>query len=500
MRTLAKSAAAAFALLLVGGGLAETATAQTSRSAGASARQRAQEQQQQERERGETRSTGERSRTRAADPAAVQAVQRTRGQAEAPAVAQAAGLRCQITDALWLGSAGTGETAQNLYEVACNGGLGYVLVNRPAQPPQVVDCLSAKTVADREEAAGTSRPTRCQLPQNANPATALQPVLQQLGRTCTINNGRALGNLTGGIRAEVACAEGGSLIVDAPTTGQLQPVALSCLEATSSGVTCEYTSRDQIVAGLRPLLTGPAASCQISDVRFRGRPTARPTNETVEIACGTSGGFLVESNPQRQVVNLWSCSSAEARGLGCQLTASAAADTQETELYTASARAIGLNCPVARYRRIGTEGPESGREVTELLCQSREESVMAYIPIPGRPNQRGEYVDCFRAEARSGTNANLRCTLTPATALRSRLSRDLATAGFPCQVSAVRGVGRLNNDDYLEFACDAATRGGFAVLPVGGQGISRTLRCVDGRQQGIVCELPGNAAGDRPRS
>ena len=490
MTTLAwKSAAAAFALLLVGGGLAETASAQSSRSAGANAR-----------DRGETRSTSERPRGRAADPAATLAVQRTRGQAEAPAIAQAAGLNCQIADALWLGSAGAGETAQNLYEVACTGGLGYVLVNRPAQPPQVVDCLSAKTVADREEAAGTSRPTRCQLPQNAAPWTGLQPVVQQLNRTCTINNGRAIGNLTGGIRAEIACAEGGSLVVDAPTTGQVQPAALTCLEATSSEVTCEYTSRDQIVAGLRPLLTGPAAGCQISDIRFRGRPVARPANETVEIACGATGGFLLETTPQRQVVNLWSCSSAEARGLGCQLTAQAAADTQEVELYTESARAIGLNCPVAGYRRVGSEGPESGREVTELLCQGRDESVMAYIPIPGRPNQRGEYIDCFRAEARAGTNANLRCTLSQPTALRARLTRDLAAAGFPCQVSATRGVGRLNNDDYLEFACDAATRGGFAVLPVGATGIARTLRCVEGRQQGIACQLPGNAAGDRPRS
>lgn len=493
-----KGVAVAVAALVVCASAATDAGAQTSsRSGGGSAQERAER----ERQRGETRSTsGERRRGGAGDAAAVQEAQRTRGRAEAPAVAQAANLNCQIADALYLGSAGEGATLQNVYEVACTGALGYVLVQRPApQPVQAVDCLSAKTVADREEAAGTSRPTRCTLPANANPAVGLQPIVQQLGRRCTIDRGRAVGGLTsggGGTRFEVGCTEGGALVIDAPTPGSaLQPAALSCLQAAAANAACEYETQEQQIAAVRPRLAGPAASCQVSGIRYAGRPTQRPTNEVVEIACGATGGFLIESDPAGATVNTWSCGSAEARGLPCELTNTAVAETQDAELYAASARAIGLTCPVTRYRRVGLD-QASGREVVELVCGQNTEATIAYFPIPGRPNQNGETLDCLRAEARG-----IGCRLTPIAATYPRLTQLLQTAGQACPVSAVRRVGRLEQEDFIEVACDPTRRGFFVALPVapGSTGIGRVITCANAREYGS-CQLPANAPGDRPRS
>ncbi len=496
-----KSAVVALAAIIVGSSAAADALAQsTSRSAGQASQQREQERQARERQRGETRSTSGERRRPAADAGAVQEAQRTRGRAEAPAVAQAANVNCQIADALYLGSAGEGAAAQNVYEVACNGGLGYVLVQRPApQPVQVVDCLSAKTVADREEAAGTSRPTRCTLPANANPAVGLQPVVQQLGRRCTIDRGRAVGSLSGGgggTRYEVGCTEGGALMIDAPGPGStLQPTALTCLQAAAANAACEYETQEQQIAAIRPRLAGPAASCQVSGIRYAGRPTQRPTNDVVEVACGSTGGFLIESDAAGSTVNTWSCGSAEARGLPCELTNTAVAETQDAELYAASARAIGLTCPVTRYRRVGLD-QTSGREVVELVCGQNTEATIAYFPIPGRPNQTGETVDCLRAEARG-----IGCRLTPIAATFPRLTQALQAAGQACPVSAVRRVGRLEQEDFVEVACDPTRRGFFVALPVapGSTGIGRVITCANAREYG-GCQLPANAPGDRPRS
>lgn len=495
-----RNVAVALTALFVAGVAADSAAAQaTSRSAGAAgqAARNQDDDAEERRERGQTRSTSDRQRTRPADPAQVQEVQRTRGAAEAPAVAQAAGLTCQISDSVWLGSAGEGETANNLYEVACAGGLGYVLVNRPGQPPLAVDCLTAKTTADREAAAGTANPTRCILPANANPATGLQPVIAQLGRTCTVNNGRAIGGLTGGTRFEVGCAEGPGLVIDAPTPGStMAAMAISCLEAATANVTCQYTTAEQTTAQLRPLLTGPAASCAISQARYVGRPAQRPTNTFYEVACGEAGGFIIESTPQFTAAATYSCDSAEARALRCQYTVGEVAQTQEIGLYTQAAQEIGLTCPVTRYNRIGRE-PNNGREVVELVCGTQAEAVVAFFPIPGGANAQGEYIDCLRAEVR-----NIPCRLTPLATLHPRITQQLQTAGQTCPVSAVRVMGRLAEEDLVEVACDAATRGFVIALPIapGSRGIGRVLRCVDARDIGGGCELPANAAGDRPRS
>jgi|GEM_PF-346428 len=491
MKTLIwKVAAVALATLIGGEALAQDRSTRSSRSAGARAQER-QTPPAEQRQRGAQ--TG-RDRP-AADSAALQAQQRTRGQAEAPAVAQGAGVACQIADALYLGSSGTAPAQQSVYEVACTGGLGYVLVSRPPQPTQVVDCLSAKTVADREEAAGTGRPIRCTLPANANPAAGLQPVVQRLGRACTITNGRALGAFTGGVRYEVACQQGGALVIDAPGPGSTTPAtALTCLQAASSSVACEYETRDQMIAAIRPRLTGPAAACQVSGIRFAGRPTQRQANEVVEVACGAAGGFLIESDPQARVVNTWTCGSAEARGIDCELTNTTVAQTQDIGDYAASARAIGLNCAVTGYRRVGADR-DTGREVVELVCPQQPGGVVAFFPIPGRPNQTGETIDCLRAEAR-----NIGCRLTPLATSFPSLTQQLAAAGQTCPVSAVRRVGRLEQEDFIEVACDPSRRGFFVALPVNRPtGIGRVLRCVEARELG-GCTLPGNAAGDRPRT
>ena len=63
-----------------------------------------------------------------------------RGKAEAPALASAAGIRCNVTDAVFMGE----DKKQGLvfYEVACAEGMGYVLFNKTGDPkPVAYTCL-----------------------------------------------------------------------------------------------------------------------------------------------------------------------------------------------------------------------------------------------------------------------------------------------------------------------------------------------------------------------
>src|ERR1700760_4884618 len=68
-------------------------------------------------------------------------------QKDAPALVQAGGLKCDVTDAYLLGTAdqkANGKTFKSsFYEIACGqGGLGYIFNSTANGNPQFYDCLS----------------------------------------------------------------------------------------------------------------------------------------------------------------------------------------------------------------------------------------------------------------------------------------------------------------------------------------------------------------------
>src|SRR5438309_1042562 len=75
--------------------------------------------------------------------APVSEAQRKQGMAEAPAVVQAAGLGCQVSDARFIGKTTDPKTkaASSYYEVACGQSMGYVLQAVAAGPPSVYSCI-----------------------------------------------------------------------------------------------------------------------------------------------------------------------------------------------------------------------------------------------------------------------------------------------------------------------------------------------------------------------
>ena len=103
------------------------------------------------------------------EPGAVTEAQRKQGMAEAPAVVQAAGLPCQVTDARFVGKTEDkkAKTSSSYYEVACQQGMGFVLQAPSGAAPTAFTCIEADFPAD-----GSKPSLSCMLPANADPKAA----------------------------------------------------------------------------------------------------------------------------------------------------------------------------------------------------------------------------------------------------------------------------------------------------------------------------------------
>lgn len=467
LRPLALAATAAFGLSLAASPVLAQNSNQPSRAA------------QEERAREDARRG-----TTSGRPAPNEAARRERGQREAPAVLQAAGLNCQVSEAIWRGTAGSGASARQGYEVACGPSLGYILVTgADGAAPTVVDCLAAETIARRDLAANPqANVTRCSLPGNANPAQGLQPLVQQANLQCTVNNARAVGEAGGFMRYEVGCAQGGGYLIDRPAAGSSEQLrTTSCFEASASNITCEYTPRTALLTQVGQLVGGQTPACTpVEDFRIMGRSNSGST--FIEVKCGTNG-YVAELNAQNQVQQWLTCARASSIGGGCTLTSAAAAEAAEAPLYTASAREIGLDCNVERYRRVGRE-TNNGREVVELICAGRPEPVIALFPVPGGTGS-GEYYDCVLASARG-----LACQLAPVSTTYARLSRDISAKGQTCNVAEARGAGQAGDGNYyVEVSCTGA-QGLF--LQYRGRDLNQAIPCREADGIGSGCTLPAN--------
>src|SRR5690606_20487532 len=108
--------------------------------------------------------------------------------AAAQALAAAASVACQVTEAQHLGV--IGEQIP-VYEAACAAGPGYLLI--ASTPPQANDCVvlagSAATLRARDPAADVG--TQCSLPANTDIARVIAGYARDAGIDCTVDEGGA---------------------------------------------------------------------------------------------------------------------------------------------------------------------------------------------------------------------------------------------------------------------------------------------------------------------
>ncbi|WP_158914334.1 hypothetical protein [Caulobacter sp. S45] len=399
--------------------------------------------------------------------------QRDKGMKAAPAVAKAAGLSCNVSDAYFIGSS---KDKQDIYEVACSEGLGYILLAQ-GTTVKAYDCLATK-----------SQPTlTCKLPGNANAAAGLKPIVAQAGMTCTPKDARYVGANATTTVYEVACQEGSGFILQTPAPGAAAAatVAEPCAATMGQGnMECTLTSKDQVMAYINGLVAKSGHQCQVSGTHYIGADKTSG-DAYYEVGCGSQAGFVLDTDKTGAYKNVISCAQAAGLG-GCTLTDTTKVATEEVATYTKLAKSGGYNCDVTKYRPIGMTDAKD--EVVELACSNRPDGTVAVFPSAG--DGKARFVDCVRA-GQFGPNGA--CKLTDLAPIYAKYSAGLAAKGrSSCKVSGARFLGSTKaGTDYIETACSDGNPG-WVLEMTQSDSVQTLLSCGQAAGAGLPCQLPTN--------
>ena len=404
-----------------------------------------------------------------------------RGMKEAPAIQQASGTPCQISAAAFRGE-GTQKGADGksqkvtIYETACSGSLGYLLLAPAGAKPQAFDCLASQGAA-----------TKCELPANADPKAGLASIVTAAGKTCAVSDAKYLGTSTisGQNFYEVACGQAPGYKIAVATTGA--PVASDGASLLDSANACTLTTKAQIVTALSPIAQSAGKQCQVSDVRWIG--VGAKTGDTFyEFACGATPGFIAVLDNTGKLKQAVDCAKAQGIGEGCKMTDSTVAQTQETGVYTKAAAKAGYPCQVSKYRFIGMD--KQNREVVELACSDHPDGALAVFADGGK----SEILDCVAAGA-----YGQECKLSDPKLAYPKYTDALAAKGkSSCKVSGATFVGTNDKGvQYVETACSDGAPGWVIAYDAATRKATEVLSCSQATSAGAPCKLPTNVAGNK---
>lgn len=242
--------------------------------------------------------------------------------AAAQAQMTASGKACQVSEATLLGR---DAQQQAIYEAACAGGPGYIVV--ASTPPLAVDCLelagTAATARARNPEASVGQ--QCALPANDNALAVVSGWAREAGVTCTVDQALAVGKSSAdNMIYEVGCTGQDGYWLEKTASGwDLQ----DCMQVIASAGTCNFTTAEEQAAGFRSKLVGTdAASCDVQGLRLMGQNT---NGRFYEAKCGASEGYIVRVNAEGVTQQVYPCATAQNIGGGCRLTTAAPAATTE---------------------------------------------------------------------------------------------------------------------------------------------------------------------------
>ena len=379
--------------------------------------------------------------------APVSDAQRKQGMAEAPAVVQAAGLGCQVSDARFIGKANDPKTKAetSYYEVACGPGMGYVLQSSKGGAPSVFSCIE---VAPPPGQAPKEGALSCVLPGNADPKAQLAPMLAKAGVQCTPDKARGIGQTKTNTFVEVACREGAGYVVvaSAPLDPAKTVEAQNCLnfDDAAGALKCELSDKAARLAVVDRFAQAANNGCAVKDRRFVG--TSKDGSDFYEAACQDGKGYIYKV-ANGQVAQTWNCAQAQAILGGCTLTDARQATAEQAALYTKLAHNSGSTCDVDHYAEFPMRGNE---EVVELACKDGKGAV-GIFPASGK----GQVLDCGHALA-----AGYKCSLTKDGGYDA-LTADLRKFNQKsCVVSNARISGKTTKGTVMvEVACADGYKG-----------------------------------------
>jgi hypothetical protein len=412
---------------------------------------------------------------------AIDAKARETGMKEAPAVIQASGAGCTVSDARFIGE--DKKAGAKYYEVACNEGMGFAMIAKKDVAPQVYTCLESSQPAADGKQGGLA----CILPGNANPGAGLAPYVKKASVNCDIENSRAIGSGAKNAYFEVACKGGTGYIVQtvAPLNVAGEVQVNSCLLYEEGGnISCKLTTRQTQLVVVDTLNTAAAAAgttCAVKDKRYI---LSTKADNYFEVACQDGKGYVYQQTAATGAfARAIPCAQAGFVGGGCTLTDAVAALTEQAGFYGKLATKAGYPCDVEKYGMLPTNDPK--KEIVELKCKGSDVGAIAVFTATS-----GTVYDCLTAEMNG-----FRCSFTKKDTQYARLTKDLVNFNkASCTVSDARIIGSTDTEGFVEVACSDGLPGWVLGYPVGvaKPAAKEFLSCAQAKGIGGGCKLPTN--------
>lgn len=398
---------------------------------------------------------------------------RRRGMADTPSLIEKAGAACALVDARLI--VDEAPSGRSFYEIACNPGLGGVLMSEGGGTKSTFySCLAtAKPGAD-----GKQGGLACALPANADAVYALAPFVLKTPTSCPIARARWIGSSVSQSYFEIRCVDGAGYILGTSSPPRLdRPITIHPCSAYEAGgnIGCKIAGGNDKETVDR-LLQLSGKTCDFRDLRYM--VTATNGSRYYEVACTEGTGYVLEQAGNGAFAKAIDCIDAPV-GAECALTDPKAGRARQTERYSKAATAAGFTCQVERYARFAIPN----RDVVELKCLDRPDGGIAVF---GRPDGDVVY-NCTVSEAHG-----YRCSLTPKSASFASVTRDLKAFGKDgCTVSDIRAMDRRTADvGYIEVACSDGFPGWVIGYDAKGKA-KDALSCPQSQTLG-GCKLPSN--------
>lgn len=421
----------------------------------------------------------------AAKPPEISKEAKQQGMKNAPALVQAAGLPCQVSDARAIGKTTDPKTKKEVtyYEVACTGGMGFVVVDEGAgATPSWASCLDQAKLQPNGKINGAA----CFLPENLNQIAQIQPFVAKSGVACDVTNTRGIGHAPTASYFEVACSNGRGYIVKASAPpNPAQPTELiTCLAFNEqSPVYCKLTDPAAQLALINTLASQSGKGCDVKDKRYV--LTAQDLSNYYEVACTNGKGYMLQENAAGKLAQTIDCAEADSIGGGCTLTNGHQAQTAQLGLYTKLAQAAGYNCQVAKYFPFNVNMP--GHDVVELACSNRPDGAVAIFPAS--TSEKAVIYNCDLSEL-----AGYRCSFTKPEAGYPQLTEALRKLGkSSCAVSGDRVVGTTPQKlGYVEVACADGNPGYIMSFQMSDMTPKEAIACPFAKEVAGGCQMPQN--------
>jgi hypothetical protein len=411
--------------------------------------------------------------------AEVPAKMRTQGMAEAPAIAQAAGIACQVSDARFVGKVEDkkAKTSTNFYEIDCDQGIGFILSAATGAKPTAFTCIEANA----PQADGKPASLPCILPGNADPKADLAGVIAAAKVQCTPEQVRGIGQSPTATYLEVACqgsSQGYILKTSSPMDAAKPVEASDCMlyDGVEGNIKCTLRSAADRLAVIDTYVQSAGTACAVKDRKYVGQ--SQTGSIFFEVACNDGKGYMYKVDAGK-VAQTYECAKASLVMGGCTLTDAKEAVTEQNGLYTRLAKTANFDCQVSKYAPFPSP---AGKEVVEMACANRPDGG---VGVFGGPNDKPIVYDCARAQI-----AGYRCSFTKPEASYNLVTADLKKLGKnECEVSNSRIIGKTaKGTTYMEVACSDGLKGYILEYTAEPLNPIAVVGCAFSKD----CKLPGN--------